>query len=156
MKLRDVTEADLPIFFEHQREPDANRMAAFPPRERDAFMAHWRTKVLGNANNKKKAVVVGDDVAGNVVSWEQDGKRCVGYWMGRAYWGRGIATRALIEFVTYHEKARPLHAFVAAHNIGSIRVLDKAGFRRVGEPSVGHDGVEELLMELAHERGSDR
>lgn len=150
MKLRDVTETDLPIFFEHQREPDANRMAAFPSRERDAFMAHWRTKVLGISNNKKKAIVVGDEVVGNILSWEQDGKRCVGYWIGSAYWGRGIATRALIAFVTDHEKTRPLYAFVAAHNIGSIRVLEKAGFRRVGDPLFGHDGVEELLMELHH------
>ena len=146
MKLRDVTEADLPIFFEHQREPDANRMAVFPPRERDAFMVHWRTKVLGNAANKKKAIIVGDDVVGNILSWEQDGKRFVGYWIGSAYWNRGIATTALWEFVTACEKTRPLYAFVAAHNTGSIRVLEKAGFRRVGEPSIGHDGVAELLM----------
>ena len=32
IRLREVTEADLPILFEHQREPEANRMAAFPAR----------------------------------------------------------------------------------------------------------------------------
>jgi hypothetical protein len=36
VRLRGVTEDDLPIFFEHQRDPVAKRMAAFPPRERDA------------------------------------------------------------------------------------------------------------------------
>ncbi|WP_242543571.1 hypothetical protein [Corallococcus sp. NCSPR001] len=44
--LRNVTDEDLPIFFEHQRDEVALRMAAFPSRERDAFLTHWRTKVL--------------------------------------------------------------------------------------------------------------
>jgi hypothetical protein len=47
IRLRDVSDDDLPIFFEQQREPDANQMAAFPARDRDAFMAHW-TKILGD------------------------------------------------------------------------------------------------------------
>jgi hypothetical protein len=45
--LRDVAEGDLPLFFEHQIDPDANRMAAFTARNRDAFMAHWN-KILGD------------------------------------------------------------------------------------------------------------
>jgi len=142
--LRDVEEADLPIFFEHQREPDANRMAAFPARERDAFFAHWREKVLGNESNRKKTIVVGDEVVGYVSSWEQDGKRLVAYWIGRAYWGRGIATSALMEFLA-HETTRPLHAFVAAQNVGSIRVLERCGFRRVGGAPTATDDVEEYL-----------
>ena len=38
--LRDVAEGDLPVFFEHQRNPVANRMADFPPRNWDAFVVH--------------------------------------------------------------------------------------------------------------------
>jgi len=45
--LRDVTEADLPILFDQQLDPEANRMAAFPARDRDAFMAHW-TKIMAD------------------------------------------------------------------------------------------------------------
>lgn len=130
MMLRDVTPDDLPIFFEHQRDPDANRMADFPAREWDAFMTHWRTNVLGDASGRKQTIVVDGQVAGNVVSWDQAGKRLVGYWIGRAYWGQGVATAALTEFLR-HEPTRPLYAYVAAHNIGSIRVLEKCGFRRV-------------------------
>ena len=33
--LRDVEEDDLTIFFEHQRDPVANEMAAFAARDRD-------------------------------------------------------------------------------------------------------------------------
>ena len=43
--LRNVTEEDLPIFFEHQRDAVALRMAAFSSRERDASLTHWRANV---------------------------------------------------------------------------------------------------------------
>jgi len=148
MGLRDVTEGDLPILFEHQREPEANRMAAFPERDEAAFMTHWRTKVLANPRNVKKAIVVDGEVAGNIVSWEHEGKHLVGYWIGTAYWGRGIATAALAELVADHVKTRPLYAYVAVRNVGSIRVLEKCGFQRIGEIVTGSHGIEELLMQL--------
>jgi RimJ/RimL family protein N-acetyltransferase len=146
MFLRDVDEADLPTFFEHQREPEANRMAAFPPREKDAFMTHWRTKVLPNSG-KKKTIVSNGEIAGNVVSWESDGRRLVGYWIGKAYWGKGLATAALEAFVRDHETSRPLFAFVAVTNVGSIRVLEKCGFCRVGDVITGPE-VNEVLLRL--------
>jgi len=148
MILREVTEADLPILFEHQREPEGQRMALFPGRDREAFMAHWRDKVLANPSNAKMAIVVDGVVVGNVVAWDGDGKRLVGYWLGSAHWGRGIASAALADFVAHHERTRPLHAYVAVQNIGSIRVLEKAGFRPVGPPTTDPDGVAELLMHL--------
>jgi hypothetical protein len=70
--LRDVTESDLALFFEQQRDPVANRMANFPPRDRDAFRAHW-TKILGNKSVIKKTILFDGRVAGNIVSFEQDG-----------------------------------------------------------------------------------
>ena len=149
MALRDVTEDDLSILFEHQREPEANRMAAFPARDRDAFMTHWRTNVLGKASARSKAIVVDGEVVGHIGSWEQGGQRLVAYWIGQAYWGRGFATAALAELLAEHEKTRPLHAHVVVHNVGSIRVLEKCGFRRLGEPVAGDDGVAEQLLVLA-------
>jgi RimJ/RimL family protein N-acetyltransferase len=146
--LRDVDEADLPIFFEHQRDEEAHRMAAFPPRDRDAFMAHWRDKVLANATGRRKTIVAGGEVAGYVTSWQQGDERLVAYWIGREHWGRGVATAALAEFVSEHETTRPLHAHVAAQNAGSIRVLEKVGFERVGAPVAGDDGVAEHLYRL--------
>lgn len=106
--LRDVTEEDLPIFFEHQRTPEAHRMAAFPPREYDAFLAHWRT-IIGNAAARNRTIVVDDCVAGTLGSWDDDGRRLVSYWIGQEYWGRGIATAALSEFLR-EEAIRPLFA----------------------------------------------
>jgi RimJ/RimL family protein N-acetyltransferase len=149
MALRDVKEDDLEIFFEHQREPEANRVAAFPARARDAFFAHWRKNVLGNSSALMKTITIDGEVVGNIGSWVQDGKRLIGFWIGKAHWGRGIATAALAEFIATHETRRPVCAYVAVQNIGSIRALEKCGFQRVGEAVTGDDGVAELLMERA-------
>ena len=145
--LRDVREEDLPIFFEHQRDPEAQRMAAFPARERDAFMLHWHTKIIGDPTARKRTIVVDGIVVGNVGSWDAGGSRFVGYWIGREYWGRGIATAALSEFLR-EELTRPLCAYVAAENRGSSRVLEKCGFRQVVGAQPGADGVEEYLFQL--------
>jgi len=151
VSLRAVMDEDLPILFEHQLDPEANRMAAFAPRARDAFMAHW-SKILRDETGITRTVVVDDRVAGNVVSWlERPGRRLVGYWIGRDHWGKGVATRALSEFVgTVTE--RPLFARVAMHNVASIRVLEKCGFTVTNDddagPSDAVDDVEELLLRL--------
>lgn len=150
MVLRDVIEADLPAFFEHQRDPIAVRMAAFRSRELDAFMTHWRERVLGIAANRAQTIEVDGRAVGHVTSWEQDGRRLVGYWIGREHWGRGIATRALTEFLAL-EPTRPLHAWVAVDNPASLRVLEKCGFRRDAATPLhtDEDGVAEVLVTLA-------
>ena len=139
--LRDVIPDDLPVFFEYEREPEANEMAAFPPRERDAFMAHW-DKILPDDTKITKTVLVDGRVAGNIGSWEEHGRREIGYWIGKEFWGRGVATTALrlfLDLVT----TRPLYAFAAKHNVASIRVLEKCGFTRA--PIEDADGDEVLL-----------
>ncbi|HVT42801.1 MAG TPA: GNAT family N-acetyltransferase [Thermoanaerobaculia bacterium] len=149
-RLRDVTGNDLPIFFEHQRDPEANRMAAFLPRERELFMAHWE-KILADRTVMAKTIVVEDEVAGNIVSFEQAGRRLVGYWIGRKHWGKGIATSALSHFL-HVDAARPLHAYVAKHNRASARVLENCGFEvsgeQIGAPGPDGEEVEEFLMVL--------
>lgn len=129
--LREVVEADLPLFFEHQQDPEANAMAAFPAREREAFMAHW-AKILADETLLAKTILHEGQVAGNIVSWEQDGRQEVGYWIAREFWGRGIATAALARFLDQVAK-RPLYAHVARHNAASLRVLQKCGFEIAGE-----------------------
>ena len=131
--LRQPIETDLPVFYEQQLDPEATRMAAFPAREREPFMAHWR-KIMGDETVRLRTILCDGRVAGNVVSFEQSGEREVGYWLGREYWGKGIATEALRQFLLL-EATRPLHAHVATHNIGSRRVLEKCGFRLLREDS---------------------
>src|SRR5262245_38300779 len=92
--LRDVVESDVPVFFEHQRDPEATSMADFPARDREAFGAHWQ-RILCDEALTARTIVFEGHVAGNVGSWEQDGRRLVGYWLGREFWGKGLATQAL-------------------------------------------------------------
>jgi RimJ/RimL family protein N-acetyltransferase len=75
-----------------------------------------------------RAIVVAGDVAGTLGSWGDPGEREVTYWIGRSYWGKGIATCALEAFLTV-DPSRPLHARVASDNVASRRVLEKCGFR---------------------------
>lgn len=150
VRLRDVSQDDLPIFFEHQLDPEANRMAAFTPRKEKEFFAHW-TKILADDMVVKKTILFDGRVAGSVVSFERDGDREVGYWIGREYWGKGIATRALSEFLDLVD-VRPLYAHVAKDNIASIRVLEKCGFdvsRRVKAIATDRgEEVEEVILKL--------
>ena len=143
--LREVVEADLPVFYEYECDREASAMAAFPPRERDAFMAHW-AKTLANDSALTWTIVSDGAVAGNIGCWEDDGRRLVGYWIGQEFWGRGLATHALAELLDLVD-ARPLHAYVVKSNVASIRVLEKSGFVKVGAHG-GDDGIEELLLEL--------
>ena len=131
VQLRDVIDTDLPIFYEQQLDPEATDMASFPARNRDAFMSHWAT-ILADESVWLRTILFNGEVAGNIVCFEQLGEREVGYWLGREYWGKGIATQALEAFLKTIE-TRPLYAHVAKHNIGSRRVLEKCGFRIVGE-----------------------
>ena len=128
IRLRDVQPDDLPVFFEQQLDADATRMAAFPSRDRAAFDAHWANNILGNATAVTQTILLDGNVAGYIGSWQQDGVRLVGYWIGKEYWGKGVATEALARFLSI-VTARPLRAHVARHNLASIRVLEKSGFR---------------------------
>jgi RimJ/RimL family protein N-acetyltransferase len=141
--LRDVVDDDIEVFFEQQNDEEAIRMAVWPPRDRDAFFEHWRG-IIANDELIARTIVSGEEVAGNITSWPRDGKRFVGYWLGREYWGRGLATEALAELV--QELDRPLYAEVATTNIGSIRVLEKCGFEVVGSETEQDETFGELEL----------
>jgi RimJ/RimL family protein N-acetyltransferase len=159
--LRDVVEADLPIFFEHQLNPDANYMAAFTakdPTNREAFADHW-DRILADATILIKTIVFDGQVAGYVLSYEESGKPEVSYWIGKAYWGQGIATQALRDFLAQANQTRPIYARVAKDNVGSLRVLEKCGFTIVGQTrgfaNARGEEIEELVLELRAHEGDD-
>lgn len=127
--LREVLPEDLNIFFENQRDPVAIEMVGFiyrDPNNRKLFDEHWG-RILANESNINRTIVFQGQVAGNIASFLMDGKREIGYWIGKEFWGQGIATQALNEYLQLVSK-RPLFAHVAQANEGSIRVLRKCGF----------------------------
>lgn len=148
--LRASIEADLPILYEFQLDPEATRMAAFPSRDWDAFAAHQR-RIWADPALIARTIVADGQVAGSIGSYPEGDKRLVGYWIGREHWGRGIATGALAALLEI-EPTRPLHAYVAKHNIGSRRVLEKCGFTVIGEERWFNDRlgeeIDEYLLEL--------
>jgi len=152
--LRDVTDDDLPIFFEQQLDPDANYMAAFTskdPTDRDAFTAHW-ARIRADKTIINRTVLYDGQVAGSVASYEDDGHLEVTYWLGREFWGKGIATRALTALLEY-QTTRPIYARAAKDNAASLRVLQKCGFVITGEDkgyaNARGQEIEEYLLTLA-------
>jgi RimJ/RimL family protein N-acetyltransferase len=130
IRLREVLDSDLPVFYEQQRDPAANELAGFPPRDLEPFMAHW-AKIRTDQTNLMRTILFGEQVAGNIVSFVMDGHQEVGYWLGREFWGRGLATRALEMFVA-EVKIRLLYGYVIKDNLASQRVLQKCGFQPAG------------------------
>ncbi len=150
IRLRQVEESDLPIFFLNQLDPEASQMAAFPARDKDAFEAHW-AKILADRNNIVRTILCDGHVAGNIGSWQQSGEQLIGYWIGKEYWGRGVASKAVALFID-DLRVRPLSAHVAKHNVASLRVLEKCGFTVSGMSKVAFTGdsdVEEYILTLA-------
>jgi RimJ/RimL family protein N-acetyltransferase len=148
VQLRETNDADVPVLFEQQRDPETIRMAAFPSRDRDGFAAHF-AKTAHDPAVLRRAILADGELAGSIASFERDGVLLVGYMLGRSHWGHGIATQALALFLDL-ETRRPLHAHVVKHNVGSIRVLEKNGFKVVREQT-SHDFdmvVEEVFMTL--------
>ncbi|MGQ3735704.1 GNAT family N-acetyltransferase [Bacillus sp. Fil] len=153
VKLRDIIEEDLPIFFEQQLDSTANYMAAFTakdPTDKDSFFDHW-TKIIADETITIKTILLNGIVTGHVSNFEQFGESEVSYWIGKEYWGHGIATLALSEFLEYI-KIRPLYARSAKDNLASIRVLEKCGFKIISEDkgfsnARGKD-VEEFILKL--------
>jgi RimJ/RimL family protein N-acetyltransferase len=145
--LRHVQAGDLPVFYEQQRDPVAVELAAFPARERDAFEAHWQ-KIMADSENWIRTIECAGAVCGNVVAFRRKGVWEIGYWLGRDHWGKGLATRAVAEFLTVFRE-RPLYAMVVVTNRPSVRVLEKCGFRRV-ECRLGDDGLDEVFLALEH------
>jgi RimJ/RimL family protein N-acetyltransferase len=159
--LRDVSPDDLPIFFEQQLDAAANHMAAFvakDPADRDAFDTKW-AKILTDDDLTVRTILFEGQVAGNVACHCWFGEPEVCYWLGRPFWGKGIATAALADFLGLVER-RPLYARVAKDNRASLRVLEKCGFTACGcDKGFAHargTEVEEVILKLDAGDGRER
>src|ERR1043166_10187524 len=151
--LREVKPSDLEAFYKHQLDPEAIRMAAFvskDPKDKVSFDAHW-DKILNSSQNTTSTIVAEGQVAGHIACYPDGENLEVTYWLGRESWGRGLATQALtrmLHLVVY----RPIFAKAARDNIGSIRVLQKCGFKIIGKNKDFANGrgedTEEYILRL--------
>ncbi|MGN9768117.1 GNAT family N-acetyltransferase [Micromonospora sp. SD12] len=154
LRLRPVRDEDLPAFFSHEQDVEANWMAAFGPKDptdRERFDAHWR-RVRADERIVARTAVVDGEVVGHVAAFPVDERTEVSYWIDPRRWGRGYATAALTALLR-ELPARPVHARAAKDNRASLAVLRKCGFVVIGEDKAYADGrgaeVEEWVLELA-------
>lgn len=125
--LRPVLPADLPIFFQQQLDPEAVAMSAYPSKDGGEFMRHWEG-ILKNKNVTARTIVYKEKVVGHIICWKEGAyEQRIGYWIGKEFWRRGIASAAVADFLSL-VKIRPLFAEVANHNIASQKVLQKNRF----------------------------
>lgn len=161
LTLREVMQIDLPIFFAFETDPEATYMAAFGaknPMDHHAFEERWN-RILNDKDVVARTILRDGHVVGSIGSFidKEFGKREVTYWIGKEYWGKGIATRALSQFLTELE-VRPLYARASKDNAASIRVLEKCGFKIIGYgkgfANARGKEVEEAILELAEDKSA--
>ncbi|KAA3664352.1 MAG: N-acetyltransferase [Chloroflexi bacterium] len=151
--LREVIKSDLDIFFEQQLDPEANHMAAFTakkPADRAAFNKHW-AKIMADDTIPIETILVDSKIAGYILCHGWFGEPELSYWIGKPFWGKGIATAALAQFLQ-EQTTRPLFARVAKDNLGSKRVLEKCGFlffgRDRGYANARGTEIDEIILKL--------
>jgi len=156
--LRPVHDSDLPVFYRQLNDPESLRMAAFTPRDPadwDAFTARWRG-LRSSADVRARTVLLDGDVVGNAAVYGAPGEREVTFWVDRAYWGRGVATAALRALLA-EVPERPLYARAAADNTGSLRVLERCGFRararERGYAQARGEEIDEVVLKLEDRAG---
>lgn len=94
------------------------------------------------------AIDVDGKAAGSVGAFRQSNIHSrtaeVGYYVGEPYWGKGMMTQALTQLCEYIFSNTGIIRFYAepfAYNIGSRRVLEKAGFQMEG--TLGSNAVKD-------------
>jgi len=154
VELRDVILSDLAVFFDQQQDEVANQMAAFTPKnptDRAAFDDRWR-RIFADSTLIKKTILHNGAVVGSISCHRWFGAPEIAYGVIRSHWGRGVATRALSQFLDQVDE-RPLYARAAADNLGSIRVLEKCGFELTGYErefaNARGEEVEEAVFQLS-------
>jgi [ribosomal protein S5]-alanine N-acetyltransferase len=133
IKLRPTEISDLDHLFEFQLDEEGGYLAAFIPKDhadKSAYLAKY-TKLLNDPTVNNQTIVIGDTIAGSIAKFVMEGDAEITYWIDRKFWGRGIATKALKEFLAI-ETSRPLFGRVAFDNFASQKVLEKCGFIKTG------------------------
>jgi ribosomal-protein-alanine N-acetyltransferase len=154
VRLRPTQEADLEQLFRFQLDEEACRLAAFMPADHTNPVAYREkyTRFLHDPTINMQTILVGEAIAGSIAKFVLEGEAEITYWIDRQFWGRGIATAALREFLVL-ERTRPLFGRVAFDNVGSQKVLANGGFVRVGTDTgfarARQTQMEEVIYRLA-------
>jgi [ribosomal protein S5]-alanine N-acetyltransferase len=96
--------------------------------------------ILKNANSCTKAILVNDEIVGNISVFYMDDiyfeNGRLAYFLDEEYWGKGIMTSAISVFCKYvfsiNKDIQRIFADPFESNIGSRKVLEKCGFKLEG------------------------
>lgn len=151
--LRPILDSDLDALFEQMRDPESVQMAAFTakdPNDREAFDAHM-SRLRTSPDVTARAITQDGHLVGSIGSFVIEGETEVTYWIDRPAWGQGVASRALTLLLRTVD-VRPVYARAASDNVGSLRVLQKAGFTIIGTEISYASGrsseIEETILRL--------
>jgi [ribosomal protein S5]-alanine N-acetyltransferase len=139
--LRELVMSDAPSLAQHANDRlvwvQLRDLFPHPYREEDA--AEYIERIQMQNQPTAFALAVDGQAAGVIgLSVQTDINRLsaeIGYWVGAAYWGKGIATAAVRSLTAWSMdqlKFVRLFAMPFAHNVASCRVLEKAGYVREG------------------------
>ena len=151
--LTETEKDDLNTLFQFQLNEEANYLAAFTsedPANKAAYLEKY-TKNLANPTVTMRTIKADGVIVGSVAKFVLENEPEITYWIDRNFWGQGIATTALTEFLQI-EKVRPIYGRVAFDNHGSQKVLEKCGFIKIGEDkgfaAARKAAIEEYIYQL--------
>lgn len=133
IKLRPTVVDDLEILFQFQLDDEARHLAAFTSQDsknKEAYLAKY-TKLLDNPTVNNQTIMIGSVIAGSIAKFVMENDAEITYWLDKNFWGKGVATTALKDFLTI-ETTRPIFGRVAFDNLGSQKVLESCGFIKIG------------------------
>lgn len=149
--LSKTREEDLNLFFQFQLDKEAIYLAAFTPKDptdKPAYIEKF-TKHLADPTINNMTIKVDDVIVGSIAKFIMFGDTEITYWIDKKYWGKGIASSALKEFLKI-EKTRPMYGRAAFDNFGSQKVLEKCGFKKIGEDKGFANARQEKIVEFIY------
>jgi [ribosomal protein S5]-alanine N-acetyltransferase len=152
--LTETEKDDLNAFFQFQLDKEASYLAAFTAKnsnDKAAYLEKY-TKFLTDPTINMRTIKVNDEIAGSIAKFVMENEAGITYWIDKKFWGQGIATTALKNFLEM-EQTRPIYGRVAFDNYGSQKVLEKCGFVKVGKDkgfaNARQTEIEEFIYKLA-------
>jgi [ribosomal protein S5]-alanine N-acetyltransferase len=133
IKLRPTEITDLDTLFQFQLDKEGGYLAAFMPKDptdKTAYINKY-TKLLNDPTVNNQTIILDMVIVGSIAKFVMGGDTEITYWIDRKFLGQGVATTALSNFLKI-EQNRPIFGRVAFDNYGSLKVLEKCGFVKIG------------------------
>jgi ribosomal-protein-alanine N-acetyltransferase len=153
IKLRPTEITDLDTLFQFQIDKEGGYLAAFMPKDptdKTAYLNKY-SKLLDDPTVNNQTIILDNTIVGSIAKFVMQGDTEITYWIDRKFWGQGIATKALNEFITI-VTIRPIFGRVAFDNFGSQNVLNKCGFLKIGSDkgfaNARQTEIEEFIYKL--------